>query len=847
MGLPFLAVLLLSALPQLSILAVPVSTPPQDDVLVAAQASPPPPSGAIKEIRFVGLRRLSPETLHIHTSSRVGEPLDQTTIERDIRALAVLGWFDFVTAEVSRMPSLASEDEGSDLRLVFVVEERPFLTSVQFHGSHLLSSERIMQTLEAKRVKLKLSAPLDRFELWRASQGIKSELEEMGHPQADVRMALEEVAPATVRARFEIDDGPHISVGRVRFVGNRVFSEDLLRSQMKRVVPTAHFAALRDKKIYTQARLQEDLNDVGEYYQNHGYPEARVGVPSVEVRQDIERHRFAWPHRRIVPHLQISVPISEGTFYKLAAIAIKVHGNLPITADSDALITTSGLKSGEPYSQQKLEHLREALTQVQLAESFSRHPASEASESLKLDPEKRTVEATFSIRASNPYTLRRLTFSGERRFSDKYYRRHIPVREGDPFDPKKLELGLQRLARTGYIRPLKSQDVHLQFDEAHHSVDASIRVTEIGEQKISLVGGRSNLGNTIGIAYSVFNLLGGEELISSQIEGGPDSLHLALILTEEAILGSRASLSFTVFQNVIRPRLPGASGNQHFLTSHSRGLGVGLGYPVAADETLTATYAISHQSTDYALALPPSLTGLVSNGVTSSTSSHSFGIGWDGKNGGHHWDTNASVSGGWLGGDENLVRFSAENERLERDPLTNGHNTWAFRSYATGVSTLKGNLLFQNRYFPGNEVLRGFRSGEIAPYASENVTDASGKNSFQAIPAGVDLVAAVNTEYRVPVAPRTEAVGFFDAGTGWLLPNWLGAGHPLLLAGTNGILRASAGVELRWQAPIVEQPLRLDFAANPLRLVKSFVLPDGSHFRAPDRQWAWGWGLGALF
>ena len=845
MGLPFLAVLLLSALPQLSILPYSVSTPPQDGVSLAAQAPPPPPSGAIKEIRFVGLRRLSPETLHLHTSSRVGEPLDQATIERDIRALAVLGWFDFVTAEVSLIPSLASEVKDSDLRLVFVVEERPFLTSVQFHGSHLLSSEQIMQTLEAKKIKWKLSAPLDRFQLWRASRAIKSELEEMGHPQADVRLALEEVAPASVRARFEIEDGPHISVGRVTFVGNRVFSEDLLRSQMKRVVPNAYFAALRDKNIYTQARLQEDLNGVAEYYQNHGYPEARAGVPSVEVRRDRERHLFAWPHHRIIPHLQISIPISEGTFYKLAAI--EVHGDLPITTPSETLITASGIKSGEPYSQQKLEHLREALTQLQLGESFSRRPASEASESLKFDPEKRTVDATFSIHASNPYTLRRLTFSGERRFSDRYYRRHIPVREGEPFDPKKVELGLLRLARTGYIRPLKPTDVHLQFDEACHTVDASIRVTEIGKQKISLVGGRSNLGNTIGIAYSIFNLLGGEELISSQIEGGPDSLHLALILTEEAILGSRASLSFTVFQNVLRPRLPGASGNQHFLTSHSRGLGVGLGYPVAADETLTATYAISHQSTAYALALPPSLTGLISTGVGSSTSNHSFGLDWGGGNGGQHWDASASVSGGWLGGDENLVRFSAENERLERDPLTNGHNTWAFRSYVAGVSTLIGNLLFQNRYFAGNEVLRGFRSGEISPYVSANLTEATGKNSFQAIPAGADLLAAVNTEYRVPVAPRTEAVGFFDTGTGRLLPNWLGASHPILLAGTNGILRASAGVELRWQAPIVEQPLRLDFAVNPLRLARSFVMPDGSYFRAPDRQWAWGWGLGALF
>ena len=62
-----------------------------------------------------------------------------------------------------------------------------------------------------------------------------------------------------------------------------------------------------------------------------------------------------------------------------------------------------------------------------------------------------------------------------------------------------------------------------------------------------------------------------------------------------------------------------------------------------------------------------------------------------------------------------------------------------------------------------------------------------------------------------------------------------------------GILRASTGFEVRWQIPAVEQPLRLDLAINPLRLAKSFLLPDGSRFRAPDRLLGWTWGLGPLF
>jgi len=135
----------------------------------------------------------------------------------------------------------------------------------------------------------------------------------------------------------------------------------------------------------------------------------------------------------------------------------------------------------------------------------------------------------------------------------------------------------------------------------------------------------------------------------------------------------------------------------------------------------------------------------------------------------------------------------------------------------------------------------------MAPYAVEDVTDASGKDSLQAIPTGADLIAGMNAEYRVPVAPRTQVVGFYDTGSGWLLPNWLGPDRPVVLTGTNGILRASTGLEVRWRIPIVEQPLRLDLAVNPLRLARSFLLPDGSRFRAPDRLLGWTWGLGPLF
>lgn len=209
-------------------------------------------------------------------------------------------------------------------------------------------------------------------------------------------------------------------------------------------------------------------------------------------------------------------------------------------------------------------------------------------------------------------------------------------------------------------------------------------------------------------------------------------------------------------------------------------------------------------------------------------------------------DAATSVSGGWLGGNENLLRSSVEYSRLQADPLSSLRNSWAFRGYLAGVSSTRGDLPLHARYFPGDTLVRGFRAGELAPYALVLSSGSAGAPAFRAGSPGANLVGAVNTEYRIPIVPRTEAAAFFDAGSGWLLPNWLGPNRPALLGATNGVLRASTGIELRWQVPGVGQTLRIHYALNLLRLRRSILLPDGSLFRPPDRHSALGWALGSL-
>jgi len=149
--------------------------------------------------------------------------------------------------------------------------------------------------------------------------------------------------------------------------------------------------------------------------------------------------------------------------------------------------------------------------------------------------------------------------------------------------------------------------------------------------------------------------------------------------------------------------------------------------------------------------------------------------------------------------------------------------------------------------FSGDAQVRGLSSGELGPYAAVPSVSSSGNQTYTALPAGANVVTAANAEYRVRLAGGTQAVGFFDLGSGWLLPNWLGQTRPKLLDSTNGILHGSIGIQFQWTVPGIQVPVRAYYAVNVLRLNRFLQLSDGTLFHAHNKLFAFSWALGTLF
>src|SRR6266849_5254030 len=132
----------------------------------AAQIAPDPDAtsqprdAVIGEIAFVGLRRISPAALTSKISSRRGIAFKERMVERDVRALARLGWFEDVRADIAGAVEPSNYLGASQqLRLTFYLPELPFLTGVEFAGSRLLSRQQIDHVLAEKKLTFKFGQP----------------------------------------------------------------------------------------------------------------------------------------------------------------------------------------------------------------------------------------------------------------------------------------------------------------------------------------------------------------------------------------------------------------------------------------------------------------------------------------------------------------------------------------------------------------------------------------------------------------------------------------------------------------------------------------------------------------
>jgi outer membrane protein insertion porin family len=505
----------------------------------APAAQSPNQNVTVEQVTVKGNRRIPESTIKIWIGTREGDPYNPSQLDRDVRALYAQGHFEDVKV-------FAEEGSRGGKIITFEVSERPLLLEIKYDGLKSVQQSTVLEEFRKRSVGLSKESQYDPVKVRRAAAVIKELLANEGRPEAKVEPMKEEISKTAVSLTFKIDEGPRFRIADIEFEGNKIYSDDKLRSNMKLVKQSGLFTTFSSKDIYHKEKLMADLDRLRVLvYADNGYLKANFGEPRVEEVGEVG----SWVP--LIGHkgrgLKIVIPVDEGRQY--SAANIKVEDNAEFTADEIKNII--GLKQGDVV--RGFSVINKGLDNLKKLYGTRGYIQFNASPQIDFhdDPgnqEKGTADVTFVVEEGKQYSLRRLEFIGNTFTRDNVLRREVLLNEGERYNEQYWDLSILKLNQLGYFEQIKKEDATVNTNEKEGQVDLTVKVQEKGRQQISFTGGVSGIGGSyIGIDYSTNNLLGYGEGLSLSLAGGNRQKIISFGFTEPYVKGRPIRLGFNLF------------------------------------------------------------------------------------------------------------------------------------------------------------------------------------------------------------------------------------------------------------------------------------------------------------
>jgi outer membrane protein insertion porin family len=766
----------------------------------------------VTQIRVIGNRQIPKETILARMFSRINDPYDPLTVERDFNSLWNTGYFENLRIE--------KEDSPKGVILDVYVTEKPTIREINYKGLNSVTQSDVLDRFKKEKVGISVESKYDPTRVAHAIAVLKELLGEHGHQFAIIKADIKKIPPASVQVNFIIKEGPKVKVGKIEFTGNDHVSSRVLRESMKNLrpigIPKSIFLENLFARTYDASKLEEDSERVRQAYRDRGYFRASVADPQTHLRNESGLSFLTFRPRK-GKRIDIMMPIDEGARYRLGAITFS--GNKAVT-NVKALRGQFAIKDGDWFNAtvfgKGLQNLQKAYGQLGYI-NFVGIPTP------SIDEAKKTVSFNIDIDEGKPFYVSRIEFQGNTVTRDFVIRRELLLEEGAVYNSHLWELSLLRLNQLDYFDPLKvEQDSETHQNAENGTVDLLLKVKEKGKNSIGLNGGVSGLGGSfIGLNYQTNNFLGLGETLSVQANAGDISRTLLFGFNEPYFRNRPLNFGFQVFDNKYdynaskNYKLSGgnpenlSNAQQSLLQKYnqsSTGFNVSARYPIHRSfKSVGFTYSFNKQSvTTYSaasanffqtLAFRSGIQGQNAlSGILNSQASFSFTMNkLDAAYQPHHgseFSAITQIAGIW----GNVRYISPVVEYRSFHPIKGlkfnpeGRNVFGYRLQAAYIHGISGDVAPPfNRFYAGGEAdLRGFDVRSVTPYGFVptrvlfNLTNPDGSTVprdptnptlgaiqiplpvYGIASIGGDTNVTANVEYRIPIYARTVSFAVFN-------------------------------------------------------------------------------------
>ncbi|HME88201.1 MAG TPA: outer membrane protein assembly factor BamA [Chthoniobacterales bacterium] len=698
------------------------------------------------DVQYSGPATVSKDAILAHMRTAVGQPYSDSVVEEDIRDLYKTGGVQNVR--------IFAQPEADGVKVIVAVQTRQILRELVIDGAHRVSAKKLR-----KEISVRLNAPVNEDDLQKARQKIIDRYQSKGFTDITVDFRVEPIdeSKGTARVIYTINEGARGAVGRIQFQGNEHFSERILRKQMKTRGKT--MVSFLDKSgRLDEVQLQQDLDSIKEFYQDHGYIDVEV--------KEIGRERKKGP-------LTITIGIKEGTQYHVNKMSFAGYQK----TTEEKLRKVIKMKEGALYSPKQLRNDAKAIADaygsggyVDLVVLPQGVPAGPG-----------LIDVHYKIEEGNRSFVERINIIGNTRTKDKVIRREILIAPGDVFNTVRVETSKKRLENLGYFTKVETYPEETGVEGRK---DLVVEVEEKRTGSLNFGAGYSTVDQLIGFVeltqgnFDITNwpgLTGGGQKFRAKAQIGSQRKDFTVGLTEPYFLDKRLSLGGQAFYSE-------ASYLSSVYDQRNYGFSLELRKPIYSWIYGVLGYSLqNYEIFNVSSGVSPLIRA--EEGTTTS-SMVTPSLVWDRRDNpfltrrGERISITPYVAGGPLGGDVQIYGFDVEATKYWRvwkdiiflaDVEAATVDVWdksETKSFLTSGNVVGGppgtvqqfteqisNVpIYDRLYLGGANNLRGFKFRDISPKDSNNE------------PIGGQSMARATAEISFPIIEKARGAVFYDCG-----------------------------------------------------------------------------------
>ena len=705
----------------------------------------------IDEINISGLERIERETVISYSKLDIDDPYSN-----EIGNIALKRLYD--------------TDLFSDVKIEFIdgllnitVRENPTINLIKFIGNDKNNDADLIS-----EISLRDRSIYSRSKVKKDVKKLLSLYQRSGRLSTEVIPKVETLNDNRVNLIFEINESDIVSVSRITFIGNKIFTSRELRDVMK-TKSSSLFRFFSSSNNYDPDKLEYDKILISNLYKNSGYP----------------NFTFKSSIAQLIPNknqFEIIMTIDEGDLYEFGEV--KIESKFKKLNDS-FLIQSLSVKTGDLYN---ADIINDDIAKIKDSASTYGYSFIQIKTDKKFDNENKIVNVAYLLDEGPKVYINKIIINGNTRTTDKVIRRQLSISEGDSYSKYLINLSKNKIQSLQFF---SNVDVTEEKDEAYDKVNLIIDVEEKNTGEATIGAGYSSVSKAnLQLGITEQNFLGKGQQLKFQSSFGDEFTAYDISFAEPYLYGRDLYVKGDLYSEL-------QDSESVNYETEKIGLGFSFGFPLSYNNRILTKYSIFNDKTTAdsdATSYEKMLAG------TSTVSSFGYSFSSDKRNSpykpsaGYKYVLQQDIAG--IGGDSFFIKSTYDHTYYKR----------LSKSFIGSLKLNFGHLNgYNNKYAPissyfnlGGNRLRGFQSQRVGPKTGNSYT---GGQYFYL------LSTETNIDLPIENFDITSTL-FFDVGSVWGLDDRFGS------IDDEHQLRSSLGLNIMWDSAI--GPINFIFA-QPLQ------------------------------